>query len=160
MPELFTVRTPPEAWEIFRQHLQPLRVTETIGVVDALDRVLAEALTAPHDLPAFARSTVDGFAVAAQADVTVGAYFEQREIQTAMFKTADFVSKVTITDADIEAFYKSHQAQFHVPEQATIEYVVLNLDSVKKSIVIIIYKFRCCCEVGAFSIRNVWLLAK
>ena len=76
-----------------------------------------------------------GLVTDAQADVTVGAYFEQREIQTAMFKTADFVSKVTITDADIEAFYKSHQAQFHVPEQATIEYVVLNLDSVKKSIV-------------------------
>ena len=77
-----------------------------------------------------------GLVTDAQADVTVGAYFEQREIQTAMFKTADFLSKVTITDADIEAFYKSHVAQFQVPEQATIEYVVLNLDSVKKSIVV------------------------
>ena len=76
-----------------------------------------------------------GLVTDAQADVTVGAYFEQREIQTALFKTADFVSKVNITDADIEAFYKNHQALFHVPEQATIEYVVLNLDSVKKSIV-------------------------
>lgn len=66
MPELFTVRTPPDAWEIFRQHLQPSRLTEIIGVVDALDRVLAEELTAPHDLPGFPRSTVDGFAVAAQ----------------------------------------------------------------------------------------------
>ena len=72
----------------------------------------------------------------AQADVTLNAYFEQREIQTALFKAADFVSKVTVTDADVEAFYKNNQAQFHVPEQASIEYVVLNLDSVKKSITV------------------------
>lgn len=66
MPELFTVRTPPDAWEMYRQYLQPLHQTEVIMVVDALDRVLAEDLTAPHDLPGFPRSTVDGFAVAAQ----------------------------------------------------------------------------------------------
>ena len=72
----------------------------------------------------------------AQADVTLAAYFEQREIQTAVFKAADFVSKVTVTDAEIEAYYKSNQAQFHVPERASIEYVVLDLDSVKKSITV------------------------
>lgn len=66
MPELFTVRTPPDAWEMFRQYLQPLHQTEVITVVDALDRVLAEDLIAPHDLPSFPRSTVDGFALAAQ----------------------------------------------------------------------------------------------
>lgn len=71
-----------------------------------------------------------------QADVTLNAYFEQREIQTALFKAADFVSKVTVTEADVEAFYKSNQAQFHVPEQASIEYVVLDLDSVKKSLTV------------------------
>ncbi len=65
MPELFTVHTPPDAWETFRQHVQPLRRTEIVAAVDALDRVLAEALTAPHDLPSFVRSTVDGYAVAA-----------------------------------------------------------------------------------------------
>lgn len=65
MPELFTVQTPPDAWHTFRQHLRPARQTETVDVVEALDRVLAEELTAPHDLPGFARATVDGFAIAA-----------------------------------------------------------------------------------------------
>lgn len=65
MPELFTVRTPPDAWETLRQHLTPRYQTESIAVVDALDRVLATELSATHDLPSFARSTVDGFAVMA-----------------------------------------------------------------------------------------------
>lgn len=65
MPELFTVQTPPDAWHIFHQHLRPARQTETVDVVEALDRVLAEELTASHDLPGFARATVDGFAIAA-----------------------------------------------------------------------------------------------
>ena len=79
---------------------------------------------------------VGGVVPAAQADVTLNAYFEQREIQTALFKAADFVSQVTVTDADVEAYYKNNQAQFHVPEQASVEYVVLDLDSVKKSITV------------------------
>ncbi len=76
------------------------------------------------------------FVPPAQADVTLNAYFEQREIQTAMFKAADFVSKVSLTDADIEAYYKNNLAQFLVPEQASIEYVMLDLDSVKKSVTV------------------------
>ncbi len=64
--ELFHVLAPQEAWERFRSHLHPPRRVERVPTVDALDRVLAEDLTAPHDLPAFRRSTVDGYAVAAQ----------------------------------------------------------------------------------------------
>ncbi len=45
---------------------QPTVRRERIAVIDALDRVLAADLTAPHDLPSFPRSTVDGYAVAAQ----------------------------------------------------------------------------------------------
>ena len=45
--------------------------TETIPSIDALDRVLAESIQAPHPLPEFPRSTVDGYAV--QAADTFGA---------------------------------------------------------------------------------------
>ena len=38
---------------------------ESLRVADALDRVLAQDAVAPHDLPTFVRSTVDGYAVAA-----------------------------------------------------------------------------------------------
>ena len=63
MPELFTVQTPPDAWARFCEHFSPQVRSERIITSNALDRVLAEPLFSPQDLPEFARSTVDGYAV-------------------------------------------------------------------------------------------------
>jgi len=63
MPELFKVHTPPDAWNLFNRHFGPIVKTERIPTADALDRVLGEAIQSPQDLPEFARSTVDGYAV-------------------------------------------------------------------------------------------------
>ncbi|MCC7355518.1 MAG: molybdopterin molybdotransferase MoeA [Anaerolineae bacterium] len=65
MTELFTVLTPLEAWRRLREHLQPRADPEHIATQDALDRVLAAPLSAPHVLPTFPRATVDGYAVRA-----------------------------------------------------------------------------------------------
>jgi peptidyl-prolyl cis-trans isomerase D len=43
---------------------------------------------------------------------------------------------VTVSDADIEAYYKDHAAQFQAPEQADVEYLVLDLEAAKKNIVV------------------------
>ena len=61
--EFFTVKTVSEALTGFR----PERRTpvETVSLDEALGRVPAEAVSAPHALPGFARATVDGFAVRA-----------------------------------------------------------------------------------------------
>ena len=61
--EFFTVRTVGEALAGFR----PARRTavETVALAQAHGRVPAEPVHAPHDLPGFARSTVDGYAVRA-----------------------------------------------------------------------------------------------
>ncbi len=74
------------------------------------------------------------FATRAQADAALHAFYDKREIQVARFNAADFLSKVTLTDADLQAYYDQHAAQFRAPEQATIEYVVLDADAVKKNI--------------------------
>ena len=63
MSEFFTVRTPPDALELLNRHFTPRVRTEQIPTVDALDRVLAQSLVSPQDLPEFPRSTVDGYAV-------------------------------------------------------------------------------------------------
>lgn len=63
MPELFTVRTPPDAWALFTQHFAPARAVERIPTTAALGRVLTDTLTSAQDLPNFRRSTVDGYAV-------------------------------------------------------------------------------------------------
>ena len=65
MPELLDLRPPDEAWRIFREHFDPQVAAERVPVREALGRVLAENLTAPHDLPGFPRCNMDGYALRA-----------------------------------------------------------------------------------------------
>jgi len=61
--EFFTTRTVAEALAGFRPGRRT--GTETVPLREALRRVPGEPVTAPHPLPGFARSTVDGYAVRA-----------------------------------------------------------------------------------------------
>lgn len=65
MPELFTVLPPADALQVLLDQLPGRVRAETISTVDALNRVLAELLSAPSSLPSFSRSTMDGYAVRA-----------------------------------------------------------------------------------------------
>src|SRR5512143_15630 len=65
MPELFTVLPPQPALQKLFGHLTADVRTETIETPLALKRVLAEAPVARSPLPAFPRSTMDGYAVRA-----------------------------------------------------------------------------------------------
>lgn len=65
MTEFLNLLTGEAAWAVFREQFEPHVASEPIRVVDALRRVLAQDATAPHDLPTFVRSTVDGYAVSA-----------------------------------------------------------------------------------------------
>jgi peptidyl-prolyl cis-trans isomerase D len=75
-----------------------------------------------------------GFASAAAADVALGAYFEKRDIQVALFATPTYVAKLSPTDADLEQFYKANEALFQAPEQADIEYLLLDVATIEKSL--------------------------
>jgi molybdopterin molybdotransferase len=67
MPEFLTLLPPNEAREKLFAHLPtPEPASEEIAVSSSLGRVTAEDVTAPHPLPDFRRSTVDGFAVRAK----------------------------------------------------------------------------------------------
>ncbi len=74
------------------------------------------------------------FAAPLVADVSLGAFFEKREVQFLNFPAADFAAKVTLTDAEVQTFYDANKLLFQAPESVNIEYVVLDLDSIKKSI--------------------------
>jgi len=76
------------------------------------------------------------FAPAVLADVTVNAFYEQRQVQVARFVAADFVSKVNLTGAQLQDYYKAHSERFQSAEQADVSYVVLDLASVQKGIVV------------------------
>lgn len=75
-----------------------------------------------------------GFSTPVVADVSLNAFFEKREIQMVNFLASDYVAKVHPTDAELDTYYQANQALFQAPEQAKVEYVVLDMDSVKKSI--------------------------
>ena len=73
MPEFLTLLPPDEAREKLLSHLPTPEpdspsgtMSETIDVSSSLGRVTAEDILAPHPLPDFRRSTVDGFAVRAK----------------------------------------------------------------------------------------------
>jgi molybdopterin molybdotransferase len=63
--ELFNVRTPADGLELLLGNLSGAVAIEPISTRDGLDRVLAEDVVSPSDLPSFRRSTMDGFAVRA-----------------------------------------------------------------------------------------------
>ncbi len=77
-----------------------------------------------------------GLAAKAVADAALNAFFERREAQVARFNTADYAARVNPGDAELEQFYKDNPSLFQAPEEASVEYVVLDLESVKKSITV------------------------
>jgi peptidyl-prolyl cis-trans isomerase D len=75
-----------------------------------------------------------GLAPAGVVDSALNAFFERREVQVARFNTSEFVGKVQPSDAQIEEFYKTNPQLFQAPEQANIEYLVLDLEAIKKTV--------------------------
>ena len=81
---------------------------------------------------------ITGSVLAAAAPVAqaLDALLQRREIHFSRFGVQDYLAKVKPTDADIEAFYKSHADDFRAPEQASIEYVLLDLAVLKKAVAV------------------------
>ncbi|ABM58438.1 SurA N-terminal domain-containing protein [Verminephrobacter eiseniae] len=100
--------------EVFEANLR-----RNIAADQVLDAVLSTALVAN-----------------AQARLALDALYERRDIQVARFDAPDFAGRVLPTDADLQSYYDAHPAQFRQPEQATVEYLVLDLDSVRATITV------------------------
>lgn len=84
------------------------------------------------------QGAITGSALAAATPVKLAldALLQRREIRLQRFDAKDYLAKVKPTDAEIEAYYKNHEAEFRAPEQASIEYVVLDLAVIKKGITV------------------------
>ena len=65
MPEFLQLLPPQEALNLLLENLRARPQSEEVETADASGRVICEAVQAPHPLPSFPRSTVDGFAVRA-----------------------------------------------------------------------------------------------
>ena len=75
-----------------------------------------------------------GMAPATVAGSALDALFQRRSIAMQRFDAKSYAAKVMPTDAELETYHKAHESEFSAPEQATIEYVVLDLDTLKKGI--------------------------
>ena len=80
MSEFFKVVAPDQAFQVLKKHMPATVGAEMVDTAGALGRVTAEEITSPEDLPAFARSTMDGYSVRAQdtfgASEAMPAYLE------------------------------------------------------------------------------------
>ena len=73
------------------------------------------------------------FASPAQAEVTLNALRQARNIQYFLLKPEQYAEKVAVNDAALQGYYKAHEAAFKRPESADIEYVELTVEALKAS---------------------------
>ncbi len=90
---------------------------------------LRQDLSARQVLQAVGASVVAPKAV---VDASLDPLLQRREVKFQRFDTKDFRAQLQSSDADIEAYYKNHEAAFRAPEQARIDYVVLDTDALLK----------------------------
>lgn len=79
---------------------------------------------------------ITSFSPKVLADVTLNAFYEQRLAQVARFSPSDFAPRLQPSDDDLTAYYKNHADKFQSIERADVEYVVLDLAAVQKSVTV------------------------
>jgi peptidyl-prolyl cis-trans isomerase D len=75
-----------------------------------------------------------GFVPVSSNKAMVDAWFDTRDIQWQRFDTKDYAAAIQPTDAQIDAYYKAHAASFVAPEQAKIEYLVLDAAALQSQV--------------------------
>jgi peptidyl-prolyl cis-trans isomerase D len=84
---------------------------------------LRQELTVKRLVGGLSDSAIASKALAAQA---VSRATEQRVVSRSVFAPKNFVSKVSLTDEALKAWYKDNAKSFEVPARARVEYVLLN----------------------------------
>ena len=74
------------------------------------------------------------YATTSQTQTALNAFLQRREVQILNFPAADFLSKVTVNDADLKDYYDKNTDKFQSPETADVEYVMLDTDSLKNAV--------------------------
>ena len=74
------------------------------------------------------------YATSAQTQTALNAFMQRREVQILNFPAADFFSKVSASDADLQAYYDKNKGKYQSMEMADIEYIVLDIETLRQSI--------------------------
>ena len=81
---------------------------------------------------------VSGSVLAANAVSGIGldALLQRRVLHMARFEAKDQLAGLQPTEAELQAYFKAHEADFRAPEQAVIDYLVLDLEVLKKGLTV------------------------
>ncbi|MSQ57996.1 MAG: peptidyl-prolyl cis-trans isomerase [Limnohabitans sp.] len=80
--------------------------------------------------------SASAFAKPVWANVAVDTWLQQREVQVVQFLSSDYRAQIKPTAEQIQAFYDKNTQRFQSTEKADIEYVVLDLAQVEKTIML------------------------
>ena len=94
---------------------------------------LRQEFAAQQVMAGILRTVVASPAISAAA---LDPLLQRREVQLQRFDPVTYRAKLNPSDAEIEAFYQAQQAGFRSPEQAEIEYVLLDLASMSQSLAV------------------------
>jgi peptidyl-prolyl cis-trans isomerase D len=76
------------------------------------------------------------YATLSQTQTAINAFTQRREAQILNFPASDYLSKVSLSDADLQSYYDKNAAQFQSAQSADIEYVVLDIETIRQSLVV------------------------
>jgi peptidyl-prolyl cis-trans isomerase D len=112
---------------------------EALAAIGMSSEMLAQRLRQDYSMRQVLAG-IGGSAFSNDAVVAQGfdALLQQREVQVQRFAASDYAAKITPTDADIEAYYKDpvNAERYRAPEQASIEYLVLDAATIEKTITV------------------------
>lgn len=75
-------------------------------------------------------------AAPAVSDAALDALLQQREVQVQTFDAQAYRARVQPTDEQLQAWHKDHAESFRAPEQAQIEWVMLDLETLSADITV------------------------
>ncbi len=67
-----------------------------------------------------------GFATHSRLDSAIKLSNQQRVVSVAEIKTKDFLDQVTVTPAEVKAYYEQHKSKLLVPEQVRVEFLSMS----------------------------------
>lgn len=76
------------------------------------------------------------YATLSQTQTAINAFTQRREAQILNFPTSDYLAKVSISDADLQSYFDKNGPKFQSAESADIEYVVLDIETIRQSVVV------------------------
>ena len=74
------------------------------------------------------------YATSAQTQTAMNAFMQRREVQILNFPATEYLGKITVSDADLQAYYDKNKDKYQSLESADIEYLVLDIESLRQSI--------------------------